>query len=92
MDASKAREDACAPSQAVSVASGGPAEGRKAWMGVMAGLWRAAATMGGGGPLWGAVGPAGSMFGSNCYFLTSIQVFQEVVRWSGIPISISHSL
>ena len=50
------------PSQAVSVASGGPAEGRKAWMGVMAGLWRAAATMGGGGPLWGAVGPAGGQW------------------------------
>ena len=57
MDASKAREDACALSQAISVASGGPAEGRRAWMGVVAGLWRAAATMGGGGPRWGTAGP-----------------------------------
>ena len=29
-----------------------------------------------------------SMSGSNCCFLTFIQVSQEVVRWSGIPISL----
>ena len=28
-----------------------------------------------------------SMFGSNCCFLTHIQVSQEACRWSGIPIS-----
>ena len=35
-----------------------------------------------------------SMSGSNCCFLTCIQVSQEAVRWSGVPISwrIFHSL